>query len=163
MIGVAVATLAVALVAGGGGAVATPAAVERPPVRGGVGTAEAALVADLAREPEGRVVGNRVHRPDGTVFVAVDVGVSSLSQCESGWFCLWSQTSYQGSFYYRSVVGVYDLSGTIRSVWNNRTAAARLYSNTGASSLCYLAGQRSASLSASYTTPQKVALLSGSC
>lgn len=143
--------------------VGTAASAGPPPAVRGERAAEAALSRELARDPVGRVDDNRIYRPDGTVFVALDAGVSSLGQCESGWFCLWSQTSYQGSFYYRSVVGVYDLSGTIRSVWNNRTAAARLYSNTGASSTCYVAGQRSASLSASYTTPQKVALLSGGC
>lgn len=159
--GVVVATLVLGFVATDTGA-AAPA--DCAPATGAEETAAAALVDELARDPDGQVVGNRVYRPDGTVFVAVDAGVRSLDQCASGRFCMWSQTYYQGSFYSAAMTGTeYPLSGTIRSVWNNRTAAARLYSNTGTSSLCYVAGQRSASLSASYITPQKVALLSGGC
>lgn len=159
--GVVAAALVLALGATDTGAAAP---VDRAPAPAAEGSAADALVDELARDPDGRVVGNRVYRSDGSVFVAVDAGVRSLDQCATGRFCMWSQTYYQGSFYSAAMTGTeYELSGTIRSVWNNRSAAARLYSNTGSSSICYVAGQRSASLSASYITPQKVALLSGGC
>lgn len=127
-------------------------------------TAAEALAQELERDPEGVVVGNEIHRPDGTVFVAIDAGTESLSQCTSGRWCMWDETNYQGSFSYRTGSGVtYLLSGTLRSVFNNRGNAARLFSNTGATSYCYVAGEKSASLSASYYTAEKVRLLAGGC
>lgn len=127
-------------------------------------TAEQALASELQRDPVGIVVGNRIYRPDGSVFVAMDAGTFSLSQCDSGQWCMWTETYYTGSFSYRTGSGVtYYLSGTVRSVWNNRSRAARLYSNSGASSTCYSADARSSSLSSSYTSPSKVYLSSGGC
>jgi hypothetical protein len=129
-----------------------------------VTTAQEALERELARDPEGVVIGNRIHRPDGIVFVAVDAGTLSLSQCTSGRWCMWDETNYQGSFSYRTGSGVtYALSGTVHSVFNNRGNAARLFSNTGATSSCYLAGEKSGSLTASYYTAEKVKLLAGGC
>ncbi|WP_447643846.1 peptidase inhibitor family I36 protein [Nocardioides zeae] len=100
--GVVVATLVLGFVATDTGA-AAPA--DRAPATGAEETAAAALVDELARDPDGQVVGNRVYRPDGTVFVAVDAGVRSLDQCASGRFCMWSQTYYQGSFYSAAMTG----------------------------------------------------------
>lgn len=132
-----------------------------PPI---LATAEQALALELLRDPVGVVVGNRILRPDGSVFVAVDAGTLSLSQCQSGQWCMWTETFYTGSFTYRTGSGVtHTLTGTVRSVWNNRGHAARLYSNTGASSTCYAAGARSSSLSSSYVSPAKVYLSSGGC
>lgn len=127
-------------------------------------SAAEALAAELKRDPVGEVVGNTIVRPDGEVFVAVDAEVYSLSQCSSGRFCLWSLTNYTGSFRYKTGSGVtHNLTGTIKSIWNNRTKVARLYSNTGTSSTCYAAGGKNASLSAAYQAASKVYLSSGGC
>ena len=150
-----------------GSSLATPSAAaalpSAPPVLGEETAAEA-FARELARDPVGVVIGNEIHRPDGAVFVAVDAGTLSLSQCTSGRWCMWDETNYQGSFSYRTGSGVtYLLSGTVHSVFNNRGAAARLFSNTSATSTCYVAGAKSASVSASYYTAEKVRLLAGGC
>ncbi|WP_244930714.1 peptidase inhibitor family I36 protein [Nocardioides sp. W7] len=134
------------------------------PTEPGDATAEEALEQELERDPRGRVQGNEIHRPDGTVFVAADAGTLSLSQCLSGRWCMWDETNYQGSFSYRTGSAVtYAISGTVHSVFNNRANAARLFSNTAAANSCYVAGRKSASLSASYYTAKKVRLLAGGC
>ncbi|MFT4009370.1 MAG: peptidase inhibitor family I36 protein [Nocardioidaceae bacterium] len=137
-------------------------AVDPAPVSSG--SVAELLALELERDPVGVVVGNEIYRPDGTVFVAVDAGTLSLSQCTSGRWCMWEQASYQGSFSYRTGSGVtYALSGTVHSVYNNRSNGARLFSNSGASSTCYDAGDKSASLAASYQSAEKVRLLAGAC
>ncbi|WP_372442048.1 peptidase inhibitor family I36 protein [Nocardioides limicola] len=57
----------------------------------------------------------------------MDAGISSLSRCSAGRFCLWSLINFQGSFRYKSGSAVtHRLTDTIRSIWNNRSASARL-------------------------------------
>ena len=150
-----------------GSSLATPSAAAALPSAPPVlveETAAEAFARELARDPVGVVIGNEIHRPDGAVFVAVDAGTLSLSQCTSGRWCMWDETNYQGSFSYRTGSGgTYLLSGTVHSVFNNRGAAARLFSNTSATSTCYVAGAKSASVSASYYTAEKVRLLAGGC
>lgn len=63
------------------------------------------LAEQLAAEPGGVVAGNTITYEDGTVFVAVDAGTYSLSQCSSGQFCLWGQGNYLGSFLYKTGSG----------------------------------------------------------
>lgn len=122
------------------------------------GTVESALAAQLEREPGGRVVGNRVYYPD-RVFVAVDVGTYSLSQCGSGQFCIWSYTGYTGSFIYKTGQDVTrTIETSVGSFYNNRARAARLYSNTGSASICYAAQAMNSSVSASYNAAEKVYL-----
>lgn len=162
------ATMALALVLSAGvsslGTSASAAALRAEPSVAVEETAAEALARELERDPVGVVIGNEIHRPDGAVFVAVDAGTLSLSQCTSGRWCMWDETNYQGSFSYRTGSGVtYVLSGTIHSVFNNRGTAARLFSNTSATSTCYVAGAKSASLSASYYTAEKVRLLADGC
>lgn len=112
-----------------------------------------------ASAPGTKAVGNRVYYPDGTVFVAVTAGTLSISQCSAGQFCIWTQANYSGSFTYKTGSGVTrTISGTVGSFWNNRSTAARLYSNTGASSTCYENGVQESSVSSSYNSASKVYL-----
>lgn len=117
----------------------------------------------LEQRPGGLLVDdNEVVYPDGSGFVSVDVGVYSISQCGSNRFCMWTSTNYSGSFTYVTGSGVTKtLTGTVKSFWNNRTKAARLYSTSGTSSTCYGAGVKKASLPVSYHSPAKVYLSSG--
>lgn len=117
----------------------------------------------LAANPGGEIVGgNEVVYPDGSGFVALKAGTYALSQCTSDKFCMWTNASYTGSFTYVTGSGVTKtLSGTVKSFWNNRTKAARLYNNAGTSSTCYAAGIKVASVSSSYQSPAKVYLSSG--
>jgi hypothetical protein len=56
------------------------------------------------------------------------------------------------------------VGGTVGSFWNNRSTAARLYSNTGASSTCYEDGAKKASVTDGYSAASQVNLLaSASC
>lgn len=103
-------------------------------------------------------IGNRTYLEDGTVEVEVPSGTLSLSQCESGWFCVWSQPSYTGSFRYKTGTGSKTLGGTVGSFWNNRPAIARLYTNTASTSTCYENGVKKASVSASYSSADQVTL-----
>ncbi len=96
-----------------------------------------------------------------TVRLEIPTSDRSLAQCSGGQFCVWGQASYMGSFRYRSGTGAKDLGGPVGSVWNNRSTAARLYSNTGVTSICLAAGAKRASLSSSYSSAAQVALLSG--
>lgn len=121
-------------------------------------TAVEALAAQQKKDP-GRVVGNRIYYPDGEVFVAVDAGTLSIGQCSSGQFCLWSFSNYSGSFSYKTGSGVTrTITTSVGSFYNNRSNAARLYSNTGGSSACYGPGAQQATVSASYNSPEKVYL-----
>lgn len=135
---------------------AAPAAPAAP------STAESALATQLAATDGGVVEGNRIHYPDGTVFVAVDAGVMSLGQCSGGQFCLWSSPGYQGSFTYKTGTSVTrTISGAVGSFWNNRSTVAKLYNNAGTSSTCYENGVRRSSVSSSYSSAAKVYLAHG--
>lgn len=126
---------------------------------------ELAMAQDYLRaHPGGELTsGNEVSYPDGSGFVAGDVGTMSLSECSSGRFCMWSSTSYTGSFTYVSGTAVTKpLTQTVKSFWNNRSQAARLYDNAGSSSTCYGAGVMKSSLVVSYQSPAKVYLSAGS-
>lgn len=69
---------------------------------------------------------------------------------------------YSGSFTYVSGTTVTRTIGhTVKSFWNNRSYSARLYNNTGTSSVCYPVGDRRATLDLTYQVPSKV-YLSGS-
>jgi hypothetical protein len=108
--------------------------------------------------------GNRTFYSDGTVAVEVPAGTMSLTECESGQFCVWSQANYIGSFRYKTGTGSKTLGGTVGSFWNNRTTIARLYNNTSSTSTCYENGVKKASVSASYAAAEKVTLgSSASC
>lgn len=107
-------------------------------------------------------VGDHTYFPDGTVEVEVPVGTYSLGDCDSGQFCVWSQSGYFGSFRYRTGSGVKTLGGAVGSFWNNRSTVARLYSNTGASSTCYENGAKKSSVTSGYSSASKVNLSSAS-
>ncbi len=124
--------------------------------------------AELARQfldahPGGVLVSeNHVALPDGSGFVGVQAGSFALSQCTASKFCMWSSANYSGSFTYVSGSGTTKtLTATVKSFWNNRSQAARLYNNAGTSSMCYSAGAQVASVAAAYQTPAKVYLSSG--
>lgn len=126
-------------------------------------SAESALAAQLDAADGGVVEGNRIHYPDGTVFVAVDAGVMSLGQCDGGQFCLWGSSGYQGSFTYKTGTAVTrTISGSVGSFWNNRSSVAKLYNNSGSSSTCYENGVRKSSVGSSYSSAAKVYLAHGS-
>ena len=75
---------------------------------------------------------------------------------------MWSSANYSGSFTYVSGSGTTKiLTAIVKSFWNNRSQAARLYNNAGTSSMCYSAGAQVASVAAAYQTPAKVYLSSG--
>ena len=105
-------------------------------------------------------MGNRTYYSDGTVEVEEPVGTMSLGQCESGQFCVWSQANYLGSFRYKTGTGTKTLGGTVGSFWNNRSTVARLYNNNSSSSACYENGVKKASVTTSYSSAEKVSLLS---
>lgn len=87
---------------------------------------------------------------------------SIISQCQSGQFCMWTDSNYSGSFTYVTGSGVTKTIGhLVNSVWNNRTKAARLYNNTGTSYTCLAAGAKKSVLATSYQRPAKVYLASG--
>ncbi len=96
---------------------------------------------------------------EGWTFVSVEAGTDSLSQCDTGQFCIWSSTGYTGSFIYKTGQGVTRaIDGSVGSFYNNRARAARLYSDRGGSSICYRAEEMRASVSASYNSAEKVYL-----
>lgn len=117
----------------------------------------------LQKHPGGTLVGDdEVVCPDGSGFIALEVGTLSLSSCASGRFCMWSGTSYSGSLTYVTGSGVtHSLGTTVHSVWNNRTQAARLYNAAGTGSTCYAAGAMNSALASAYQHPLKVYLSSG--
>lgn len=49
---------------------------------------------------------NQARRYEGWAFVLSRPGTDSLSQCDSGQFCIWSSTRYTGSFIYKTGQGV---------------------------------------------------------
>lgn len=129
------------------------------------GATESAMAQDYLKDHPGGVItsGNEVEYPDGSGFVASDTGTLSVSECSSGRFCMWSSTSYTGSFTYVSGTAVTrPLTQTVKSFWNNRSQAARLYDNAGTSSTCHGAGTMKSSLAVSYQSPAKVHLSAGS-
>ena len=129
----------------------------------------------LAGNPGGRLVGDgEVVYPDGSGFVAaagsglISVGggggnvLYSTSQCGSSQFCMWSNENYAGSYVYVTGSGVTKaLTGKVKSFWNNRAHAARLYNNSGTASTCYAAGAKKAAVDVGYQTASKVYLSSG--
>lgn len=121
------------------------------------------LVQELQRHPGGIIVGNEIHYADGDVFVAVEMGVYSLSQCGSGKFCGWALSNYTGSFYSTSGSGVTkNLSWNARSYSNNRSQGARLYNSSGSASVCFSPGQDRPTIASAYYNPSKVKLSSTS-
>jgi hypothetical protein len=113
----------------------------------------------LAGDYLGLNVGNETYYPDGRVVAWVDAGVMSLSQCPSGRFCVWSSSGHYGTVTYWTGNGVtHSISGTVGSVWNNRTNVARLYSNSGTSPVCYAPGASNSNVSTSYRSASMVNL-----
>jgi hypothetical protein len=74
----------------------------------------------------------------------------SLSQCYSGYFCIWSGTNYTGSIQRFSSTGSYRsiTLSTVRSLYNRRSARTFLHEAADGSEhySCYAPGQRSADL-----------------
>lgn len=109
-------------------------------------------------------IGNRTYFDDGTVEVEFPPDTYSLSECDTGQFCVWSQANYAGSFRYKTGTGVKAVGGTVGSFWNNRTTIAYLYTNTSSASTCYEDGAMRSSVSASYSSAEQVNLsTSSSC
>jgi hypothetical protein len=105
--------------------------------------------------------GNKIYLPDGWVVVVVDAEVMSLGECPSGAFCMWPESNFHGSLSYRIGNTVtHQLNLMVRSVRNNRSGIARLYSNTGTTQTCYPPGASQSSVSSSYNQPAKVTLSS---
>jgi hypothetical protein len=122
------------------------------------------LAAQLQRDPGGTVVGNRVVYADGSYFAAFDNGTYSISQCDSGYFCGWAQSSFSGSFFAVTGSGAKVLSWSTRSYWNHRSTVARLQNNGGTASTCFEPGESRATISSSYYNPPQVTLgTSSSC
>jgi len=84
----------------------------------------------------------------------------SLSQCYSGYFCIWSGTNYTGSIQRFSSTGSYrsiNLS-TVRSLYNRRSARTFLHeaANGSAHYSCYPPGARWADLTGWRQTAEAV-------
>lgn len=124
-----------------------------------IGTPSVAAAPDASQVVTAQV-GDRTYYADGTVEVAVAAGTLSLSQCETGQFCVWSQANYLGSFRYRTGTGSKVLGGTVGSLWNNRSTVARLYNNDSSSSVCLEDGVKKPSITASYSAAETVSLSS---
>lgn len=88
--------------------------------------------------------------------------VQSIGQCPSGYFCVWSGTSYTGTIWKTSVTSSYTSIGpsTIRSLYNNRTKRTFLYelSGGGGISSCYAPGAQYSSLAGWRTSANSVYL-----
>ncbi|RNL60585.1 hypothetical protein EFK50_19920 [Nocardioides marmoriginsengisoli] len=141
------------------GAGAIPVGATTAPAPAATATAQSYL-----RDHPGGVLrtDHEVVYPDGSGFVAVPADTMSLSECSSGRFCMWTSASYTGSFSYVTGSGVTKpLSTTVKSFWNNRGQAARLYNNAATSSTCYAAGDKKSSLTVGYQQPAKVQLSAG--
>ena len=85
----------------------------------------------------------------------------SSDQCSANFFCLWSGSSYTGTFTQTASTTPAPVnSTTAKSVWNRTGKAVRVYSGTGAtgSSVCYGSNARSASISIS---SRSIVVLSG--
>ncbi|MFT4009944.1 MAG: peptidase inhibitor family I36 protein [Nocardioidaceae bacterium] len=136
-------------------ALTAPSTAESPTASAGI---QLQVAAQLAERPGGIVTGNRIDYPDGTGFVAIEVGVQSVSDCDSGWFCTWTAANYTGSFTYKSGSGSKQLSLAVRSFWNHRSTIARLYNNAGSASTCYENGVKKATVAVSYQNADSVTL-----
>jgi hypothetical protein len=84
----------------------------------------------------------------------------SLSQCYSGYFCVWSGTNYTGSIQRFSSTGSYrsiNLS-TVRSLYNRRSARTFLHEAADGTARysCYGPGQRSSDLTGWRQTAEAV-------
>lgn len=87
---------------------------------------------------------------DPTTDTTDGVAPLSTSQCASGAFCVWSGASGSGSFESTTSTTSRDLViGTVSSVWNRSSNAARIYSGSGGTgtSVCYAPGAYVASTS----------------
>ncbi len=73
------------------------------------------------------------------------------SDCPSGYFCVWTQTNYDGTRYQYNNVGAYNLIGAdpIGSAYNNRSKRTYLNQNSGSSSTysCFGPGNYDSALS----------------
>lgn len=88
--------------------------------------------------------------------------VQSIGQCPSGYFCVWSGTSFTGSIWKTNVTSSYRSIGlsTIRSLYNHRTKRTFFYELSGGGGLsdCYNPGDQYASLTGWRTTANSVYL-----
>lgn len=124
--------------------------------------AEQVVLDYLRTHPGGTLVSStEISYADGSGFVSVEVGTMSLSECASGRFCMWASTSYTGSFTYVTGTGTKTIDKTVKSIWNNRSQGARLYSTTGSASTCYAPGAKASALATTYQKPTKVYLSTG--
>lgn len=92
----------------------------------------------------------------------VVVQLFSEAQCSNGVFCVWSATSYLGTFSGASSTVASSTGFTTgRSVWNRSGRAARVFSGTGGTGswVCYVPGAKVASIS---VPARSSAVLSGS-
>ncbi len=123
------------------------------------------LADESERVPGGVVEGDRIVYPDGSYFVAVEVGTLSISQCDSGYFCGWAQSNYSGSFFAVSGSAVTKhLSWSTRSYRNRRSTTAKLFNNAGTASTCFAPNESRATIGSGYYTPAKVRLtVNASC
>lgn len=98
---------------------------------------------------------------EGADETAGGVQVLSLDQCSNGFFCLWSNSAYTGTFTQTASTSPVNLGSTVsRSVWNRTGKAVRVYAGTGGtgSSVCFNPTTRSGSIS---ITSRSVAVQSG--
>ncbi|MDR0431750.1 MAG: peptidase inhibitor family I36 protein [Bifidobacteriaceae bacterium] len=100
--------------------------------------------------------------PAPTIAAEIDAGdvpAKATTGCPSGAFCMWTGSGYSGAMSYRTGSGLtHSIGESVGSFWNNRSGAARLYSNGGTSSTCHPAGAKKASLTSAYGNPAKVYL-----
>lgn len=118
------------------------------------------IAAQLARVPGGRVDGGTVRYADGSTFVARPAVGIGRDACRSGDFCGWSNANYSGGMYTATGTGTKAWGYSTRSYYNHRTTAARLPTNSGAASTCFVPGHAVSSALSTYWMPAHVYLYS---
>lgn len=93
---------------------------------------------------------------------ATNALTDSVSQCPSGYLCLWTGASYTGSFTkYSSTSGYRVVTySTVKSMWNNRSKRSYFYSGSSGSgsSQCYGPGVKTGNLGGWQSSPNSVHL-----
>ncbi len=75
---------------------------------------------------------------------AGEIGIQSLSQCGSGYFCVWTQANFTGTIQRFSSVGYATINVyRVGSFYNNRNRRVYLYANAaGNPNACFAAGAK---------------------
>lgn len=126
---------------------AAPSPSPTPSVIEPLATAEREPVASLERET--------------LTADALEIEPLSLSQCSSGYFCVWSQSYYTGTLQRFRTTGQLSsiVLSRVGSFYNNRSTRAYVYESDGNGSIaCYKGGYKRATTSGWLTRAENVYL-----